>query len=161
MRRRHQRKVSPQVNLGFQIAPMVDVVFVIMLFFMVLAGAVKTENVHNTKLPGTVTTTTDTPMPDEIAIRIEDDGQVYLNDDPLDTPESKSLTDLETNFYQLRKSSDASKSEVLVTIYANELARYERIIDTLDALSRANADRPGDPIATKITNVTFQAGAPE
>jgi biopolymer transport protein ExbD len=161
MRRRNQRKVPPQVNLGFQIAPMVDVVFVIMLFFMVLAGAVKTENVHNTKLPGTITTTTDTPMPDEIAIRIEDDGQIYFNDDPLDTPESKSLTDLETNLYQLRKSSDASKSEVLVTIYANELARYERIIDTLDALSRANADRPGDPIASKITNVTFQAGAPE
>jgi len=27
------------VNLGFQIAPMIDVVFVIMLFFMVMAGS--------------------------------------------------------------------------------------------------------------------------
>jgi biopolymer transport protein ExbD len=161
MSRRSKRKEPSAVNLGFQIAPMVDVVFVIMLFFMVLAGAVKVENAHNTKLPGTVTTATDTPTPDEIAIRIEDDGQVYLNDDPLDTPENKSLPELEGNLYQLRKSSDASKSEMLVTIYANELAKYERIIDALDALSRANADRPGDPIPTKITNVTFQAGAPE
>lgn len=161
MRSRHKRKGSPEVHLGFQIAPMVDVVFVIMLFFMVLAGAVKTENVHNTKLPGTVTTATDTPMPDEIAIRIEDDGQVYLNDDPLDTPQDKTLPDLANNLYQLRKSSDASKSEVLVTIYANELAKYERIIDTLDALSRANSDPPGTFCATKITNVSFQAGAPD
>ena len=30
-------------TLGFQIAPMIDVVFVIMLFFMVMAGAVKVE----------------------------------------------------------------------------------------------------------------------
>jgi biopolymer transport protein ExbD len=50
----------------------------------------------------------------------------------------------------LREASDASKSKVLVTIYANELARYERVIDVLDALSRA-----------KITDVTFQAGSPD
>jgi len=161
MRRSHKRKQSSEINLGFQIAPMVDVVFVIMLFFMVMAGAVKVENVHNTKLPGTVPVDTNTPMPDEIAIRIEDDGQVYLNDDALNTPEDKDLPDLVKSLYQLRENSEASKSEVLVTIYANELAKYERIVDTLDALSRANEDPKGSYIATKITNVSFQAGAPE
>jgi biopolymer transport protein ExbD len=39
---------------------------------------------------------------------------------------------------------------VLVTIYANEQAKYERIIDCLDALTRAN-----------ISNVSFQAASPE
>lgn len=151
MKRPHKRKQSSEVNLGFQIAPMIDVVFVIMLFFMAMVGAMKIENAHNTKLPGTVQVeTSDTPMPDEIAIRIEDDGQVYLNDDPLDTPEVKDLLELAGNLSQLRESSEASKSEVLVTIYANEQAKYERVIDVLDALSRA-----------KIANVTFQAGAPE
>lgn len=138
-------------NLGFQIAPMIDVVFVIMLFFMVMAGAVQVENAHNTKLPGTVQVeNSDTPMPDEIAIRIEDDGQVYLNEDPLDTPENKILPELANNLSQLKQSSEASKSEVLVTIYAAEQAKYERVIDVLDALGRA-----------RIANVTFQAGAPE
>ncbi|MCX8497617.1 MAG: biopolymer transporter ExbD [Akkermansiaceae bacterium] len=150
MSRRSKRKQSGEVNLGFQIAPMIDVVFVIMLYFMVMAGAVQVENAHNTKLPGTVATETDTPMPDEIAVRIEDDGQVYLNDDPLDTPEAKQLPEFANNLMQLHESSKASKSEVLVTIYANELARYERVIDVLDALSRA-----------EISNVTFQAGSPE
>ncbi len=150
MRKKHRHRQSNEVNLGFQIAPMIDVVFVIMLFFMVMAGAVQKENSHNTKLPGTVVTENSTPLPDEIAIRIEDDGQVYLNDDPLDTPEAKLLPELANNLNQLRQSSEASKSEVLVTIYANEQAHYERVIDVLDALSRA-----------KIGNVTFQAGAPE
>lgn len=149
--KRHKRKSSAEVNLGFQIAPMIDVVFVIMLYFMVMAGAVQVENAHNTKLPGTVQVEkSDTPMPDEIAIRIEDDGQVYLNDDALDGPEVKVLTELAANLDQLRQSSDASRSEVLVTIYANEQAKYERVIDVLDALTLA-----------RITNVTFQAGAPE
>ncbi len=155
MSRRRKHKQSAEVNLGFQIAPMVDVVFVIMLFFMVLAGAIKVENAHNTKLPGTEEAPTATVMPDEIAIRIEDDGQVYLNEDPLDSTDTtsdkgKSLPELATNLNQLRESSDASKAEVLVTIYANEQAKYERVVDVLDALTRA-----------KIANVTFQAVAPE
>lgn len=151
MKRRRKHKSSSEVNLGFQIAPMIDVVFVIMLYFMVMAGAVQVENAHNTKLPGTVQVeNSSTPMPDEIAIRIEDDGQVYLNEDPLDAPENKALPELASNLNQLRESSEASKSEVLVTIYANEQSKYERVVDVLDALSRA-----------RIANVTFQAGAPE
>lgn len=151
MRRHSRRKQSPEVHLGFQIAPMVDVVFVIMLFFMVLAGQVQVENAHNTKLPGTVQVeNSDTPMPDEIAIRIEEDGQVNLNDEPNDTPQSKELPELTNTLKQLKASSVASRSEVLITIYANEQAKYERVIDVLDALTQA-----------KIANVTFQAGAPE
>ncbi len=41
-------------HLGFQIAPMIDVVFVIMLFFMVMAGAVKVENHLISTLPGSI-----------------------------------------------------------------------------------------------------------
>ncbi len=147
---RRKKKSSSEVNLGFQIAPMIDVVFVIMLYFMVMAGAVQVENAHNTKLPGTVAVDTETLMPDEISVRIEDDGQIYLNDDPLDTPDDKLLPELASNLKQLRDSSEASKSKVLVTIYANELSRYERTIDVLDALSRA-----------QLSDVTFQAGSPD
>jgi biopolymer transport protein ExbD len=136
--------------MGFQIAPMIDVVFVILLYFMVMAGAVQVENAHNTKLPGTVASETETETPDEVAIKIEDDGQVYLNDDPLDSPEAKDLRELTSNLLQLKESSDASKSKVLVTIYAAELAKYQRVIDVLDALSRA-----------RLEDVTFQAGSPE
>ena len=149
MKGRRKRKPSAEVNLGFQIAPMIDVVFVIMLYFMVMAGAVQVENAHNTKLPGTIEGA-QTDLPDEIAVRIDDEGQVYLNDDPLDSPTVKALPEFAHTLDQLRQASDASQSKILVTIYADELARYERVIDVLDALSLA-----------KISDVTFQAGSPE
>jgi biopolymer transport protein ExbD len=57
-------------NVGFQIAPMIDVVFVIMLFFMVMAGAVKVEKELNTQLPGTVESKTSTDFVDEQIINI-------------------------------------------------------------------------------------------
>ena len=144
------RKVSAEVNLGFQIAPMIDVVFVILLYFMVAAGSQQKENAHNTKLPGTEPPVGGTEMPDEISIMIEDDGQVYLNDDPLDSPDQKDLRELAGSLIQLKSASDNAGAKVLVTVYANELAKYERVVDVLDALTRA-----------KITDVTFQAGAPE
>ena len=150
MKGRRKRKPSSEVNLGFQIAPMIDVVFVIMLYFMVMAGAVQVENAHNTKLPGTIPSDTETVLPDEIAVRIDDEGQVYLNDDPLDSPTVKALPEFAHTLDQLRQASDASQSKILVTIYADELARYERVIDVLDALSLA-----------KISDVTFQAGSPD
>jgi biopolymer transport protein ExbD len=147
---RHRKKVSAEVNLGFQIAPMIDVVFVILMFFIVQASNIQVETAHVTKLPGTVESKEGIVTPDEIAVRIEDDGQVYLNDDPLDTPEAKNLPEFASSLNQLREASDASKAEVLVTIYANDLARYERVVDVLDALSRA-----------RIGNVSFQAGSSE
>ena len=151
MKKKHRRrKGNAEVNLGFQIAPMIDVVFVILLFFIVQASDIQVENAHVTKLPGTVELKEGIVTPDEIAVRVEDDGQVYLNDDPLDTPEAKLLPEFASNLNQLRESSDAAKTEVLVTIYANDLARYERVVDVLDALSRA-----------KISNVSFQAGSSE
>jgi biopolymer transport protein ExbD len=115
-----------------------------------MVGAVQKENAHNTKLPGTEPSVDVEETPDEIAIRIEDDGQVYLNEDPLDTPEAKLLPQLTANLTALQQSAKATNSQVLVTIYANELAKYQRVVEVLDALTRA-----------EISNVTFQAGAPE
>ena len=150
-RHRHRRKANAEVNLGFQIAPMIDVVFVILLFFIVQASDIQVETSHVTKLPGTVELDPSSALPpDEIAIRVEDDGQVYMNDDPMDGPEIKTLPELAGTLNQLRESSENSQSKVLVTIYANELARYERVVDVLDALSRA-----------RITDVSFQAGSPD
>ncbi len=141
----HSKKTSSStVNLGFQIAPMVDVVFVIMLYFMVVAGSVSVEKRHGMQLPvkGMERTFTD-----EIAIRIDDAGQLFLNEDPLDSPESKALPELTENLKQLQANSKATQNDLIVTVSADESTRYERVVDTLDALSRA-----------EIREVSFAAG---
>ena len=149
MKRDPHAKKTSEVNLGFQIAPMIDVVFVIMLFFMVMAGSLKVERTHSPGLPG-ITPEGSLSLLDEICIRIEDDGQVYLNDDPLDSADARNLPELAHNLVQLRESSATSKSDLLVTIDADELASYQRVVDVLDALSFAH-----------IAKVTCTAGAAE
>jgi biopolymer transport protein ExbD len=131
-------------NLGFQIAPMIDVVFVIMLFFMVMAGAVKVERELNTKLPGSAETSGPTDFVDEIIINIAEDGEVTLNDEPTDTPTSHEMIQLRGTLMRLKQASDAAKSPTLVTIVSEPEAKYSRTIDVLDALAVAG-----------IENVTF------
>ncbi len=137
-------------NMGFQIAPMIDVVFVIMLFFMVMAGAVKVENELNTTLPGTAATDSPTDMPDEQIINIAEDGTVSLNEEPYDSPTSKDLPNFTATLMRLKQASDASKTPTVITIVSNPQAKYSRTIDVLDALARV-----------KIDNVTFTVSEEE
>lgn len=131
-------------NLGFQIAPMIDVVFVIMLFFMVMAGAVKVEKELNQKLPGTVDTTKSADFTDEVIINISQDGEVLLNDEPMDPVGKRDMPRLTAALMRLKQGGDAAKTPVLVTVISEPEARYARVVDTLDVLAVAD-----------ITNVTF------
>ena len=127
-------------NVGFQIAPMIDVVFVIMLFFMVMAGAVKVENELNTKLPGNAETSNSTDFVDEQIIAIGEDGQISLNDDPMDDPKSTALPALTGTLMRLKQNSDNAKSQLAITIASEPQAKYGRAIDVLNALAAAHID---------------------
>ncbi len=89
---------------------MIDVVFVIMLFFMVMAGAVKVENELNTQLPGTAETSSSTDFVDEQIITISDTGEISLNDEPFDSATSKDLPKLKGTLMRLKQNADAAKT---------------------------------------------------
>jgi biopolymer transport protein ExbD len=127
-------------SVGFQIAPMIDVVFVIMLFFMVMAGAVKRENELNTTLPGSAETSNSTEFVDEQIITVSDTGEVALNDEPFDSVESKDLPQLTGTLMRLKQSSDAAKTPLAITIACEPQAKYGRAIDVLNALAAAHID---------------------
>ena len=136
------KRLTVDVNsgtVGFQIAPMIDVVFVIMLFFMVMAGAVKRENELNTTLPGDA----DNPgspanLVDEVIVTIAEDGEISLNDDPVDNKTSKTLPQLTSALTRLKLSSDNAKSLMALTIASEEKAKYSRTIDVLNACAAAH-----------------------
>ena len=141
---------STNSDVGFQIAPLIDVIFVIMLFFMVMAGAVKVEHELKTTLPGNVETAQETEMPDELTISVAENGQVSLNDEPVGTPTDRELTALYQEMVRARKNAESGKTKLLVTVQAEETARYERVINVLDILAKA-----------EVSNVTFAVAEPE
>lgn len=132
--------------LGFQIAPMIDVVFVIMLFFMVMVGTVRVERELTTRLPSPGGPLVSFPV-DEITIGILEDGTVTLNEEAFDSPRSKALPSLTATLRRVASSSARQGQSVLATIQAEEMASYERVIDVLNSLHQA-----------AIQNVTFTVG---
>jgi biopolymer transport protein ExbD len=141
---------SDQPDMGFQIAPMIDVVFVIMLFFMVMAGAMKTERYLPAQLPG-LPTNAGVKTPDlEIILGVHEDDTVSLNEEVLDAATNKRLPALTAALQRLKSAADQQTDKILVTIEAESEARYERVIDALNALAKA-----------EIGNITFAVAGTE
>lgn len=140
-------------NLGFQIAPMLDVVFVILLYFMVLAGTVKIEFEIKTTLPGSVESSSsasaDEP-PEEVTIGISEEGEVSLNEDPIGAPNDTHLNELYIQMRQLADAASQASQKIIVTVAAEETVKYDRIMNVLDVLAKA-----------KVSNVTFSATGSE
>jgi biopolymer transport protein ExbD len=129
---------EPEGNLDFQIAPMVDVIFILILFFMCSAGATKVENELSLKLPGRLSQDQPLRMLDEQIIEIEESGQIVLNDLRMQA------SALRATLQRYKAMSDDTKSATVITILTAKNTKYQRIIDVLNECA-----------AAKIESVTF------
>ena len=130
--------------------PMIDMVFLLLVFFMVTAKPIKQESDISLGLPGTVAAEEAVDLPDEQRIRIEDDGTVMLNDSSFGDPADSNLDALVATLKRFKESADANKNEALVTLDAADGTNHQRIVDVLNACARAD-----------ITGVTFSDSAEE
>jgi biopolymer transport protein ExbD len=123
---------------------MIDMVFLLLVFFMVTARPVKQESDIGLGLPGTVEAEEAVELPDEQRIRIEDDGRIVLNDSTFGEPGDEKLDALVATLKRFKEAADANKSEALITLDAADGTNHQRIVDVLNACARAD-----------ITGVTF------
>jgi biopolymer transport protein ExbD len=119
-------------DFGFQIAPMVDVVFVLLLFFMACAGQNITEGFMKVALPSGGESSSTTKVP--IVIDIDATGNVSVNREPKGggkgDHELKELTDYLMGSMQ-------SDPEDPVVIRPSQDALHERVIDVLNSCRTA------------------------
>lgn len=143
---KHRLHVESLPMPGFQIAPMIDVVFVIMLFFMVMAGLQRKEGELGLRLPDGSLFPANLRMPDEeLLLELTSDGSVMLNGESFDTPSSSKLPELRRALRRIQQSVTAQHSKVLATLHSEPEAGFQRVMDVLDALHVAG-----------ITYVTFE-----
>lgn len=131
---------SEDGDVGFQIAPMVDVVFVLLLFFMAMAGTQKTELELSINLPGGASKR-EGPAVTPIIIDINQDDSIVVNGKTFDSPTTKNLVQLQGWLTETIKMF-GSKDPVIIRP-SMETAQ-ERIIDVLNAAA-----------AAKVTNLSF------
>jgi biopolymer transport protein ExbD len=143
-----KRIAHSQIEL--QIAPMIDVCFLLLFFYILTSKPVKPEADMSMTLPGTVPQEESIEIPDEQRIIIQEDGQVILNDLPMDNPQNRELPALIKTLVRFKETADANNSEALVTVDAADGSHHQRIIDVLNVCARAG-----------IHGVTFAASEEE
>lgn len=126
-------------EFGFQIAPMLDILFVLLLFFMVCAGVQKREAFISTSLPGNARG----PGPlVQVNLEIARDGQVIFNGAAIDAPGSRQLP--ETVARLKAAITDAPDRPVIIRPALD--ARQQRVVDVLNACK-----------AAQVQNIAFGA----
>ncbi|MDF1751679.1 MAG: biopolymer transporter ExbD [Verrucomicrobiales bacterium] len=135
MIRRRRRKRDDTVEM--QMGPMIDMVFLLLVFFMVSAKPVKEESDIQIALPGKQEQSEAVDIPDEQRILINTDGTVVLNDMVLAAAGDSAMKDLVVTMKRFKESSEANKSKALVTIAPEENVPHQRVVDVLNACAAA------------------------
>jgi biopolymer transport protein ExbD len=118
-------------EFGFQIAPMLDVLFVLLLFFMVTASVQKTESRLITQLPDKDAG----PGPQvRVNLEITPEGQVIFNGAPVDTLTNHDLPKTVTRLQGI--IADTPDRPVIITPAPS--SRQQRVVDVLNACKAAH-----------------------
>src|SRR6202023_4048138 len=128
------RSRAPLHHPGIQLAPLVDVLLLLLIFFLLTWNAARNENELDVKVPKASAAKEKTAPIGDVVVNVKTDGNVIVNRRTLSTAE---LTDLLKGLVQLT-------SEQAVIIRGDEAAAYKNIIGVLNICTEAG-----------ITNVAF------
>lgn len=129
-------------------APMIDMTFLLLIYFICSCTLVMPEADLGIRLPGMVAQATTVDMPDEQMIEVRKNGEVVLNDRAFDSATSTELPELVVTLTRYRLSAEASGGKALITIMADNETPHQRVIDVMNACA-----------AAKLKDVSFAGSA--
>jgi biopolymer transport protein ExbD len=127
-------------DMGFQIAPMIDLILVLLVFFMSTVALKQVESELGIQLAGDYRDG-DAPKKVEQLVRIDGLGSVSLNDEDLAAPEDHDLPALRS---RLKELMERFTEAAPVIIIPHDEVPHARVIDVLNACS-----------ASGVKNISF------
>jgi biopolymer transport protein ExbD len=134
-------------TIELQIAPLIDCVFQLLIYFMVAASLQRTEADLGFQLPGAIAQAKAIQMPDEQMIEIDARGRVTLNNREYGRDNPRNMPDLIALLHRYRQAAEKAKGKALVTIQAADDTPHQRVVDVMNVCAAAG-----------IKNVSFAKG---
>ena len=128
------RSRATPVHPGIQLAPLVDVLLLLLIFFLMTWNAARSENELDVKVPKASAAKEKTAPIGDVVVNVKADGNVVVNRRTLTGPE----------LGELLKGLVRLNSEQAVVIRGDEVGAYKNIIGVLNICTEAG-----------ITNVAF------
>jgi len=126
-----------EVTAAIDIAPLIDCVFLLLIYFMVTAALVKKEADMSFLLPANVTQTQPVNLPIEVTIEIGTDGTVQVEGLRY-SGSDRMLNELVQHLQGLKQIAVSQSSTFSVNLLPERDALHERIIDVMDACAAAD-----------------------
>lgn len=138
------RRPNPKAEVAM--TPLIDCVFLLLVFFMVSTTFHKQEADISFALPGVASQSDSIAIPDEQIIQISRTGNVFLNDLEYDAPDIPNMPELVKTLSLFRQTADANNVPAMITIAPDDGVKQQRVVDVLNACA-----------AARVSNVTFAA----
>jgi biopolymer transport protein ExbD len=134
-----RNQAEPRV-LGFMIAPMVDILLVILVFFIVTWNFALAENELDVRVPSATKANEPQPYVGQVVINVKADGTIVVN------RQTKSPAEL---LDQLKRLAQLYPDQAVI-VRGDEAVDYKHIVEVLDICRQAD-----------IWNVAFATGRAE
>ncbi|MEP7077818.1 MAG: biopolymer transporter ExbD [Chthoniobacterales bacterium] len=128
------RSRAPLQHPGIQLAPLVDVLLLLLIFFLMTWNAARNENELDVKIPKASAAKEKSAPIGDVVVNVKADGNVVVNRRTMNGAE---LTELLKNLVQLN-------AEQAVVIRGDETGAYKNVVGVLNICSEAG-----------VTNVAF------
>jgi len=143
-------RAKPSPKPTIPIAPMIDCVFLMLIYFMVTSSLERQEADIAFQLPGVVEQSDPLELPDEQIIELTAEGQAIVNEYGYDRPQARRFSELAAMLTRFKQASDANKVDCVVTIAPHDATPHQMVVKVMDAISFA-----------RIDNVNFALGDEE
>jgi biopolymer transport protein ExbD len=134
-----RKQAEPRI-FGFLIAPMVDILLVVLVFFIVTWNFALSENELDVRVPSAAKANETQPYVGQVVINIKADGTIIVNRQAKTLPELLEL---------LKKLSQLYPDQAAI-VRGDQGVEYKHIVEVLDICRQAD-----------IWNVAFATGKPD
>lgn len=130
---------APEVDEPeLDISSMIDVSFLLLIYFLVTSTIDPKETDLGMKLPTTQSSEATQVKVDQMTIQVSAEGNVVLNDEPLETDATKrDLPLLNERLKQYVDATKLSQTDPLVVVAADDASKGQRFIDVLNSIAKA------------------------
>jgi biopolymer transport protein ExbD len=130
-----RRREDPSIEV--QLAPMADIGFLLMCFFIISSKPPRYEADLGMTLPGAVSDEISMDMPEEVRVGIMADGTVEVNESVVGLTGDHEMKPLQDLLVKFKESADLNQSKALVTVDADNATTHQRVVDVLNACGHA------------------------
>tara|TARA_B100001989_G_C24470135_1_gene428772 strand:+ start:305 stop:715 length:411 start_codon:yes stop_codon:yes gene_type:complete len=131
-------KQRKKKSFTIELAPLIDIVFILLIFFAVSSSLISTNKAIDINLP---TASSAITIPPELNISINSNEQLYIDKQQIELIELSNIVE----------QSFTKNPKLLVTLNADKSLPYEKVVTVLDLIRNTGCSR----IALTVNKTTY------